>query len=133
MDVYVASATNVLLATFSLLVLSPNANVYMMQKKSHCCHRCNTNIHSDSKFVRVLVYCTGNQGCWRNEGSMNRGMDRGRGLGIDVPFFVIHVRTSKLKRPFKFRTNSGSNSPSSFPKQDFCGSWTLWAHVLNIW
>ncbi len=97
------------------------------------------------------------QGFWRNEGSMNRGMDRGRGLGIDEPFFVIHVRTSKSMRPFKFRTNSGSNSPSSFPKanskhsidfednthpaqqptpqnkQDLCGSWTLWAHVLNIW
>ncbi len=27
------------------------------------------------------------QNCWRNEGSMNRGMDRGRGLDIDEPFF----------------------------------------------
>jgi hypothetical protein len=31
-------------------------------------------------------------------------------------FFVIHVRSSKLTRPFKFRTNSGSISPSSFLK-----------------
>jgi hypothetical protein len=88
---------------------------------------------------------------------MNRGMDRGRGLGIDEPFFVIHVRTSKSTRPFKFRTNSASISPSSFPKAnskrlidfeeythpaqqptplnmlDLCGSWSLWAHLVNIW
>jgi hypothetical protein len=59
---------------------------------------------------------TGAQGFWRNEGSMNRGLDRGRGIGIGEAFFVIHVRTSKSTRHFKFRTNSASISPSSFQK-----------------
>jgi len=102
--------------------------------------------------------CRHAQSCWRNEGLMNRGMDRGRGLGIDEPFFVIHVRTSKSTRPFKFCTNSGSVSPSRFPKAnskrsidfednthpaqqptppqnklDLCGSLSLWAHLVNIW
>jgi hypothetical protein len=87
---------------------------------------------------------------------MNRGLDRGRGIGIDEGFFVIHVRTSKSTRHFKFRTNSASISPSSFQKAnskhsidleeythpaqqptplkilDLCGSWRFWAHVLNM-
>ncbi len=29
----------------------------------------------------------GRQGCWRNEGSIYRGVDRGRGLGLDEFFF----------------------------------------------
>ncbi len=97
------------------------------------------------------------QGCWRIERSLNRGLDRCRGLGLGGPFFLIHARSSKLTRPFEFRTNSGSVSPCSFPKRSrsrsiafednthpakqptpqnklkLCGFWSLWAHLLNIW
>ncbi len=87
---------------------------------------------------------------------MNRGMDRGRGLGINEAFFMIHVRTSKSTRPFKFGTNSASISLSSFRKAnskrsvdfeeythpaqqptplkmlDLCGSWRFWAQMVNM-
>jgi hypothetical protein len=32
------------------------------------------------------------QGCWRDEGSLDRGVDRGRSLGLDEPFFLILAR-----------------------------------------
>jgi hypothetical protein len=56
------------------------------------------------------------QGCWRNEGSMDRDVDRGRGLGLDLFFFPVSSRSSNSTRYFKFRKNSNSISPSSFPK-----------------
>jgi hypothetical protein len=98
-----------------------------------------------------------NQSCWRNEPSLNRGLDRCRGLGLGEPFFLILAHTSKSTRPFKFCTNSGLVSPSSFQKWSrssaiafeeythpaqrpaplnklkLCGFWSLWAHLLNIW
>ncbi len=58
------------------------------------------------------------QSCWRNEGSMNRGMDQGRGLGIDELLFLIQAQTSNSTRYFKFHKNSNSISPSSFPKSN---------------
>jgi hypothetical protein len=54
------------------------------------------------------------QGCWRNEGSMDHGVDRGRGLGLNESFFLILACSLNSTRYFKFRKNSISQS--SFPK-----------------
>jgi hypothetical protein len=47
---------------------------------------------------------------------MNRGMDRGRGIGLDEPFFLILARSSNSTRYFIFRKNSNSISLSTFLK-----------------
>ncbi len=70
-----------------------------------------------------------NQGCWWNERSLNRGLNRGRGWGIDKAFFGIHVRTSKSTRTFKFRTNSVSVSPRSFLKRSRSSSIAIEANT----
>ncbi len=57
------------------------------------------------------------QGCKWNERSLNRGLNRGQGLGSDATFFGIHVRTSKSTRTFEFRTISVSVSPWRFLKR----------------
>ncbi len=57
-----------------------------------------------------------NQSCWRNEGSMDRDKERGRGLGLNEFFFPESSRSSNSSRYFKFRKNSNSILPSSFPK-----------------
>jgi hypothetical protein len=43
----------------------------------------------------------GAQGCWRNEGSLNRGMDRGRGLGINGPFFCDSCSNLEMYEAFQ--------------------------------
>ncbi len=63
------------------------------------------------------IGCSHIQSCKWNERSLNRGLNRGQGLGSDVPFFGIHVRTSKSTRTFKFRTNSVLVSPRRFLKR----------------
>jgi hypothetical protein len=55
-----------------------------------------------------------NQSCWRSEGLRDRDEERGRGLCLDEPFFLILARSSISTRYFKWRKNSYSISPSSF-------------------
>jgi hypothetical protein len=50
------------------------------------------------------------QGCWRNDGSMDRGVDRGQGLGLAEPFFLIPARSSNSTRYFEFCKNTNSIS-----------------------
>jgi hypothetical protein len=49
------------------------------------------------------------QGCWRNEGSLNRGMDRGRGLGIDGPFFRDSCSNLEINEAFQILHKLGLN------------------------
>ncbi len=70
----------------------------------------------------ILGICTLNrsqtheQSCWRNEGSVDRDEEQGRGLGLDEFFFPESTRSSNSTRYFKFCKNSNSISPRSFPK-----------------
>ncbi len=57
------------------------------------------------------------QGCWWNERSLNRAWIAAEASGSAGLFFLIHVRSSKSTRHFKFRTNSVSVSPRSCLKR----------------
>jgi hypothetical protein len=63
-------------------------------------------------------YICFNQSCWRNEGSMNRGMDRGRGLGIDEPFFCDSCSNLEIDEAFQISHKLGLDLAESFPKRE---------------
>jgi hypothetical protein len=83
--------------------------------------KCNLVLQIIAKQVNKIKYTNkqghSRQGCWWNERSLNRGLNRCRGLGLGGPFFLIHVRSSKSTRHFKFGTNSVSVSPRSYLKR----------------
>ncbi len=56
------------------------------------------------KGLEVVGY---NQGCWRNEESMNRGMDRGRGIGIDEAFFCDSCSNLEIDENFQISHKLG--------------------------
>jgi hypothetical protein len=64
--------------------------------------------HTTQALLALLNHAMQEHSCWRNEGSLNRGLDHCRGLRLGVPFFLIHAHSSKSTRPFEFRTNLGS-------------------------
>jgi hypothetical protein len=63
-------------------------------------------LHNAHHFSFVSEIQTDSQGCWRNEGSMDRDEERGRGLGVDEPFFLSLSRSSISTMDFKWRKNS---------------------------
>ncbi len=56
--------------------------------------------HKVQKYTSVSCQCP-RQSCWRNEGSMNRGMDQGRGLGLAEPFFSASSSVLELVEVFR--------------------------------
>ena len=56
------------------------------------------------------------QSCWRNEGSLNRGLDRCRGLGLDGPFFSDSCSKLEIDEVFQISHKLGLGLAAKFFK-----------------